>query len=58
MAMDIAKNAQEGDTTIRKAGIKVFLEKKADTLLSEATMDFSDERGFIISGMQRTSCCG
>lgn len=56
--MDIAKGAEKGDATIKKAGIKVFLEKEADKLLSEATMDFSDDRGFIISGMQHTSCCG
>jgi len=58
MAMDVAKGPEKGDATIRKAGIKVFLEKEADILLSEATMDFSDDRGFIISGMQQTSCCG
>jgi Fe-S cluster assembly iron-binding protein IscA len=56
--MDVAKGPEQGDATIRKAGINVFLEKEADSLLSEATMDFSDDRGFIISGMQHTSCCG
>jgi Fe-S cluster assembly iron-binding protein IscA len=55
--MDVAKGPEKGDATTRKAGIKVFLEKEAATLLSEATMDFSDDRGFIISGMQQTSCC-
>lgn len=56
--MDVAKCPEKGDATIKQAGINVFLEKEADTLLSEATMDFSDDRGFIISGMQQTSCCG
>jgi Fe-S cluster assembly iron-binding protein IscA len=56
--MDIADGAQKGDTTLEKDGVKVFLEKEANKLLSEATIDFSDERGFIISGMQQASCCG
>ncbi len=58
MAMDIADGAEKGDVTLEKDGVKVFLEKEANRLLSEATIDFSDERGFIISGMQQTSCCG
>lgn len=58
MAMDVAKGPEKDDETIRQAGVKVFVEKEASVLLSEAIMDFSDERGFIISGMQQTSCCG
>ncbi|NCO67830.1 MAG: hypothetical protein GW873_04705 [Nitrospirae bacterium] len=56
--MDIADGAQKGDATLERNGVKVFLEKEANKLLSEATMNFSDDRGFIISGMQQTSCCG
>ncbi len=56
--MDIADSAQKGDVAIEKGGLKVFLEKEASKLLSEATIDFSTERGIIISGMPRSSCCG
>ena len=56
--MDIAKEAAKGDATLEKDGIKVFLEKEAGRLLASATMDYSDKRGIIISGMPRTSCCG
>lgn len=58
LAMDMAEKAEKGDATLEKDGLKVFLEKEANKLLSEATMDFSDKRGFIISGMQQSSCCG
>jgi len=56
--MDVADGAKKGDVTLEKGGVKVFLEKEANKLLSEATIDFSDKRGIIISGMQQTSCCG
>jgi iron-sulfur cluster assembly accessory protein len=58
LAMDIADGAKKGDLTLEKDGVKVFLEKEANKLLSEATMDFSEKRGIIISGMQQASCCG
>ena len=57
MAMDIADEPRMGDTTLEEGGIKVFLEKEANRLLSEATIDFSTERGIIVSGMSRSSCC-
>ncbi len=57
LAMDIAKGAEKEDTTLKKNGLKVFLEREAHTLLSEATLDFSDQRGFILSGLQQSSCC-
>ena len=56
--MDIAEETEKGDVTLEKNGVKVFLEKEANKLLSEATMDFSEKRGIIISGMPRSSCCG
>ncbi len=56
--MDIANEAVKGDTTLEKGGVKVFLEKEANRLLSGATMDFSEKQGIIISGMPRSSCCG
>ena len=54
--MDIAKDAEEGDVIIDKAGVKVFLERGADSLLSNATVDYSDMQGFIITGTPQSSC--
>ena len=58
LAMDIVEGAEKGDATLEKNGVKGFLEKEANKLLLEATIDFSDKRGIIISGMPRSSCCG
>lgn len=58
MAMDIADGPGKGDAILEKGGLRVFLEREANKLLSEATIDYSDERGIIISGMSRNSCCG
>ena len=55
--MDIADSAQDGDAILEKDGLKVFLEKEANKLLSDATMDFSDEKGFVIKGMPKSACC-
>jgi len=55
--MDIADSPNKGDITLENNGVKVFLEKEANKLLSEANIDFSEDRGFIISGMQQTSRC-
>jgi Fe-S cluster assembly iron-binding protein IscA len=55
--MDIADDATKGDVTIEKNGLKVFLDGDANRLLSEATIDYADETGFVISGMQQTSSC-
>ncbi len=54
--MDIAEGPGYGDTIIEKAGLKVFLEKNAGALLAEATIDYSEDEGFIISGTQHSSC--
>jgi len=56
--MDIANSAYDGDVTVEKDGLKVFLEKEANKLLSDATIDFSDEKGFVIKGMPKSACCG
>ena len=55
--MGIAKEAAKGDTTLEKDGVKIFLEKEANGLLAEGTLDFSEQQGIIISGMPRNSCC-
>ena len=56
--MDIADGPEKGDETLEMGGINVFLEKEANRLLSKATIDFSVDRGIIISGMAQSSCCG
>jgi len=56
--MDIVEGPANDDITIEKMGVKVFLEKNANNLLSASTVDFSEERGFVVSGTQQTSCCG
>lgn len=55
--MDIAKGPEKGDATIEQGGVKVFLAKEADALLSKATFDYSDIHGFMITGMPQSSCC-
>lgn len=56
--MDIAKAAQPGDRSTGNGGLNIFLEPKADSMLSEATIDFTDAHGFVITGQQKNSCCG
>jgi len=55
--MDVAKGPEKGDSTIEQAGIRVFLEKGADTQFANATLDYSDVQGFTVTGMPQSSCC-
>jgi Fe-S cluster assembly iron-binding protein IscA len=54
--MGIAPNAEDSDETITKDGLKVFLDKEANKMLSDATIDFSDEQGFAIDGINQSAC--
>jgi Fe-S cluster assembly iron-binding protein IscA len=54
--MDIAKAAQAGDMTIEKDGLRVFLEERANSMLANTTIDFNDNQGFVLTGMQQSSC--
>lgn len=56
--MDIAIEPSSGDTTFEDDGIRIFLEKEANRMLSNATINYTDEGGFEITGLQRSSCCG
>ena len=57
--MDIAKAAQAGDTTLEKDGLKLFLEERANQMLMSTIIDFNDNQGFVLSGMQQKgSSCG
>ncbi|MCL4557420.1 MAG: iron-sulfur cluster assembly accessory protein [Deltaproteobacteria bacterium] len=60
LALDLVERAADGDVTIDQNGLKVFVEKDANETLAAATMDFSDQRGFVLNGMPKTgqdSCC-
>lgn len=54
--MDIAKAAFPGDATLEFKGLKVFLEAKADQMLTNTSIDFHEAQGFVLSGMQPSSC--
>jgi Fe-S cluster assembly iron-binding protein IscA len=54
--MDIAKAAQAGDKTLEKDGLKVFLEERANAMLMSTTIDFNENQGFVLTGMQQSSC--
>lgn len=57
--MDIAKAAQAGDTTIENDGLRVFLEERAGHMLTNTTIDFVEQQGFVLSGMQKEqNSCG
>ena len=54
--MDIAKAAQRGDMTLELNGLKVFLEERAKDMLMNTNIDFHEGQGFVLSGMQPSSC--
>jgi Fe-S cluster assembly iron-binding protein IscA len=54
--MDIAKAAQVGDMTMEKDGLRVFLEERANSMLANTIIDFNDNQGFVLTGMQQSSC--
>ena len=54
--MDIAKAALKGDTTLELQGVKIFLEEKANQMLTTTNIDFQEGQGFVLTGMQPSSC--
>ncbi len=54
--MDIAKAAAPGDTTQEIDGLKLFLEPRAHDMLSKTNIDFLEGQGFVLTGMQKSSC--
>lgn len=54
--MDIAKEALKGDATIEVNGLQVFLEERASMMLINTNIDFNEGQGFILTGMQPSSC--
>ena len=56
LALDMVEKAMDGDVTFEKDGLKVFIEKDANMTLATAVMDFSEQRGFVLSGMPGSTC--
>lgn len=56
LALDMVEQPIDGDVTIEKDGLKVFIEKDASVTLAEASLDFSEQRGFVLTGMEEHSC--
>jgi len=54
--MGVANSPEDGDITLEKDGLKVYLDKEANKMLLNATIDYSDEQGFGITGMAQSSC--
>ena len=54
--MDIAKAALRGDTTLELSGLRIFLEEKANDMLKDTNIDFVESQGFVLKGMQPSSC--
>ncbi len=60
LALDMVERPMDGDVTIEKDGVKVFVEKAANATLAAAMLDFSEQRGFVLNGMPQSdkgSCC-
>jgi Fe-S cluster assembly iron-binding protein IscA len=54
--MGVAPNAEDGDETITRDGLKLFLEREANKMLSNATIDFSELHGFSLEGVEQSPC--
>ncbi|HUI46802.1 MAG TPA: hypothetical protein VL122_12560 [Nitrospirota bacterium] len=54
--MDIAKAPQTGDTTLDMQGLKVFLEERAMGMLTNTSIDFQENQGFVLTGMKPSAC--
>jgi Fe-S cluster assembly iron-binding protein IscA len=54
--MDIAKAPQIGDTTLDMQGLRIFLEERAMGMLANTNIDFQENQGFVLTGMQPSSC--
>jgi Fe-S cluster assembly iron-binding protein IscA len=54
--MDIAKAAQDGDTTLEMNGLKIFLEERAKSMLDNTSIDYQENQGFVLTGMQPSAC--
>jgi len=59
--MDIDEKADEGDETVEKDGLKVFMDKEASESLSGKEIDYvktPQGEGFVINGGEEAPSCG
>ncbi len=54
--MDIAKAATPGDIAHEINGLKLFLDPRASDMLMNTSIDFQENQGFVLTGMQKSSC--
>ncbi len=54
--MDIAKAATPGDIAHEIGGLMLFLEPRASDMLMNTCIDFQENQGFVLTGMQKSSC--
>jgi Fe-S cluster assembly iron-binding protein IscA len=55
--MDIASGPSVGDLTLQKDGLMIYLSEDANRMLENATINFTEEGGFVIEGLQQSGCC-
>ena len=55
--MDIASGPSVGDVTLEKDGLMIYLAEDANRMLENATINYTDEGGFEITGLQHSGCC-
>ncbi|MBI5640933.1 MAG: iron-sulfur cluster assembly accessory protein [Nitrospirae bacterium] len=59
--MDINENAAEGDETVEKNGLKVFMDKQSAESLGDKEIDYvktPQGEGFVINGGENAPSCG
>ncbi len=57
--LDILENPQDGDETVEKNGLKVFVDKEAMPSLGNKEIDYittPQGEGFVINGLEPPSC--
>jgi len=42
--------------TLEVTGLKIFLEEKASSMLQNTSIDFQENQGFVLTGMQPSAC--
>jgi len=55
--MDIAGGPSVGDMTPQKDGLMIYLSEDANRMLENATINFTEEGGFVIEGLHQSGCC-
>ena len=55
-AFDVAPQKEASDVGVVHESTTLYVQDEAVALLGNATIDFQD--GFLLRGLQRSSCCG